>query len=241
MYFYMPNIYAKGVITVTGGTAVSGYPASRLYDYSRAFLWKVSGSGINVQIDVNQSGLSSQYAADLLVIDNTNLANATTVKLQYSSDGSTWTDQATLSISGSKHTEELTQRTSAYWRLDITGIDDPYIGELFLGPALDMEVTPDSGYNDHSNVEWHLSAGGSPWSVKYGPKQRERHYKAKLSSSKLAEFENFFNELDDNSLAFYLKDHKDEIWLGYFPDETPVSYELGVPRINANMRILESL
>jgi len=240
MYFYMPNIYAEGSVTVTGGTVVSGYPESRLYDYSRAFLWQRTGTGINVQIDVDQSSL--QYAADVLIIDNTNLADATTVKLQYSSDGSSWTDQATLTITGTTHVEALTQRTSNFWRLDITGIDDPYIGELFLGPALEIKVIEGSGYNDHANVEWRLSAGGSPWAIKYGPEQRERHYLARLASADLALFEAFLGDLDDNRLSFYLQDHKDETWLGYFPDEIPASFSLpGTSRTEVEMRILESL
>ena len=216
--FYGPNIFAKGTLTESG-TPDADRPVARLYDGAECLYWGQSGTGLAIDIEVDQSGLATPYGVDVAVLAHHNLDAATAAMLQYSDDGSTWTDLPGWTSPPAADRQSLAlpaTLTHAYWRLHITGADNPVAGELFAGPrlALDGHIEPDGlQWADAAGALWRQTAGGAERSLQLSGRRRRRNYALRLVYAQLSALLDFAG---DYAAAFYFQDHKQTIFMARF-------------------------
>lgn len=211
------NILEDGTLTVTGGTAQSSYPASRLYDWSKNFLWKVvTGSSIEAAEDiVIHVDYGAATAVDTLFISNHNF-DGYDMQWQWSANDADWNDAVTdWTQSGSGDiVKTLTSSQSArYWRVTIDGADLE-CGEIVMGLAdeFNVQTRPVPRHTKLINVVWSKSVSGQERGIKMGDARRVRTYTLRLDSTDLASFQTIIDDnLNQMSRPMLMRD-KDENW-----------------------------
>lgn len=142
----------SSTLTASGGSATD-YPLDNLKDWARWRQWKSGATGAqSITIDM---GTFCSPNAIAIGNHNMNAAAWTTVKLQHSPDGSTWTDCTTLFDSGWEHADDydyfkkFTLATKRYWKLVFGGATlAPMIGILCLGRWFGYQEA------DHGGMKW---------------------------------------------------------------------------------------
>jgi hypothetical protein len=210
------NILEEGTVTITG-TPDTGYPESRVYDRSKRFYWKVTGSD-TYEIEVDQGG--TILDVDTLVVEGHNFSGLT-LTWQWSDNGSSWTTAETWAQSDNNQivktlTSALNHR---YWKLIVASATNPQCAEVFMSYGYPFSIRfdqPPSG-DDVDNVNWVLTYGGFERSDKRGDKRRRRIYNVfhddSMSEGTLANHRTAVGYLDEYSKPFYIIDHESDCWL----------------------------
>lgn len=139
-----PRILSNSLLRATGATVIASnettggehenaWKEGFTYDF-----WKPGTSGTNTL----QVTLESPLASNALGIAAHNLHQVGgVVKMQHSSDGSTWTDSSTAyTVPNSQPLLILyTAQSALYHRLVVTSTGNPIIGVVIFGAALEMK------------------------------------------------------------------------------------------------------
>lgn len=145
--YTVPLTYTDDICN--GGTAISGgdfsgYPAANAFDNNSTVFWKSS------QLTPNLSGVASigynygtpKAVRKIAVITDTVLGyNVTSVKVQYSSNGTIWTDACTVSQTyGTNYITVPAVGAFQYWRLlaNSTGRLDATTGNSWIVQEIEM-------------------------------------------------------------------------------------------------------
>lgn len=203
---YPNNIFEDGTVTVTG-TADTGYPEARLYDRSKAFLWKDTVT----EAKTFHVDYGSATAIDLLAI-NTHNFNGKAMQWQYSDNDADWLDAVTDWTQGDNNQivkVTASTETHRYWRVTLASITNPQCGEIMMSPAyqFDVQYSPNPSGFEQPNVQWNRTVGGIERSTKFGDARRNRTYTMWIDDTDLTNFNTAMNLLDDWSLPFFFKDH----------------------------------
>jgi hypothetical protein len=143
-YIGYNNLLESATVTVT--SAASGYPKENAYDWLTSDWWKAAAAGtVYLTADFGEAktfdswGLAAHNLPD----------NSGTIKPQYSSNGSDWSDFDTVQTpaDGSPIFRKVTSRTVRYarWEISSTGAAS-LIGSLFIGPALALPEPMGDGW-----------------------------------------------------------------------------------------------
>ncbi len=139
------------------GAVVSASAADAEFPETNATSWLITGGGWRATVDPEVN-----LTASLLVTENANSyaifrhnlgdLNAT-IKLQYSTDGTTWLDftGSTKVVADNKAIFFVsdTPVSASWWRLNITGLgagDQVIIGQAFISNSLQMFNAPEPGF-----------------------------------------------------------------------------------------------
>lgn len=127
--------YIHGLSGLTATSEAAGFLVANVLDMLEGTLWKATSS--SDQYISFDAGVGSTYTADYIAIASHNLK---TVTLQYSSNGSAWSNAVTFAVTENKVVvKEFPSQTARYWRAwlsDLTGI--PYIGICIWGQAVEL-------------------------------------------------------------------------------------------------------
>ena len=131
--FYWKNSLSS--MTLTASSEASGYEVENIFDMRESSLWKAAGSSDqNIQSD---AGVGHSYIADYLAIANHNLrTSGGTIVLQYSANGSAWTNAFTPFIPESDDPiiVEFNSANARFWRILITTLSEaPFMGICIWG------------------------------------------------------------------------------------------------------------
>lgn len=124
--------------TVSASSEATGFEKEFALDYKPLTAWKPSAGGTQWL----KASFPGNQAADCFAFYATDLAaESATIKLQYSSDDSTWND-ATSALAPTT-TEpvyvEFSEVSAQYWRIEITSTNPVSIGVVFFGQKLIFE------------------------------------------------------------------------------------------------------
>lgn len=235
------NVFEAGEVNIVTGGEDAGYPLTRLYDRAISLFWKSPATSI-LDIRVDQS--ADQLPVDFLAINRHN-ADGAEFWLQYSSDNfaSEFNSVAHWWQSGNEQEiRRITAVNSDAWRVYISGLTSPQIGELYLSKGYSFNCLRDSNPygSDVDQVQWNKSIGGLERSTKLGPKRRVRSYNFMLSPAEFADFETVVGHLDDYSQPFYFKDHADQYYFARFQEMPAFDFSHNT-HTRVGIRVLEML
>ena len=114
--------------------------------------------------------------------------------------------------------EMVSAQTKQYWRVLVSAMDVVRCSEMYmsLGYEFSIKIDPLPTLGDIPNIEKVPSVGGMNRTIKQGEKKRFRSYGLKLTSAQLTQWQTVVSYLNDYSKDFFIKDHKDEVWLANF-------------------------
>lgn len=141
--------------TVTVTSEETGYAKENLLTGARQDTWKADSAGTNfIAQYTNAAGWSADYyaiaRADLAVLDQATV----TFNVDYSDNGSDWTQWATESMSSTDlvgpndedyvHVASSAEGPHDYWRFNVVygSSDTPEISKFYIGEAFDMGRDP---------------------------------------------------------------------------------------------------
>lgn len=214
-------------LTASAGTA-SGYDVENVKDRNPNTLW-IANANTNNQTFKAQ--LASSRAVDTVIIDGINasaLASGTaSIKVQSSTDNSTWTDRYTFNdaaLSGNTRLKcEFVSASALYWRLlfnDSVGsmAVAPQIGSILLGTRFEPTIPYDSDpeHGEEFDTVRSRALDKTPYGSQTVSDGIEQWKKMKWSSVD-STIQNGFLKLNHNTRgklrAFYFIDTDDVIYL----------------------------
>jgi hypothetical protein len=140
------NFFALSGSVVTASSEASGFPKENAYDWNTVDGWSPTAAG-TAYLTVDRG---SADVADYFALVAHTLADVSgTVKVQYSSNGSSWTDASVLKTptTNAPMFVTFTSASYRYWRLVITSTGSaPFIGLAFIGQALELDRAVGSGF-----------------------------------------------------------------------------------------------
>lgn len=199
----------------------TGYPAKRLYDSSKAFQWKYTGSG-NMILD----GTATSVLLTDFICEDHNFSGGTIYIDKYVDPD--WVNVHTISQSDNDQiVESFSESSSARWRITVSGTTNPQATEWYLtkGYAFDILTEPSPSMQEIARVEWFETYGGSERSIKYGEPRRTYEYELYLTQSELASFNTAMDYLDGYLKPFYFKDHLGNYVIVRLIDIPRIDYE----------------
>jgi hypothetical protein len=122
--------------TVTASSEASGFEGSNAYNWDTASYWKPSATGTHYLTATFSSAVTADYFA--IYAHNLNTYNAS-VKLQYSTDGSSWSDATSAQAPSTSRPilVSFTAILAAWWRIELVTSSGPaQIGVAAFGEAL---------------------------------------------------------------------------------------------------------
>lgn len=217
IYLTCKNILEDATVTVSVG-ADTAYPAARLYDRAISFYWQKTGTAaITIHID---QGAADILDVDFLAIFRHNLSGED-ITWEYSDNDADWSD-AVAGWTQADNGQIIKTLGSAishrYWRITITSMTDPRIGEIWMGERLAVTVlhkpAVSGGYQP--NIRRNRTIGGPTRVTKMGESVRAYEYAAALSAAQLTAWESAMADLDDYSRPFYITDHRADTYPALF-------------------------
>jgi hypothetical protein len=207
------NILEAATVYLSTGSANSLYPLYRLYDrdIGKSF---ISTSATAIAITVDQG--ATVTAVDRLIIPAGHNLNGATMTLQYSSNGTSWTNAVSWTQADSLLINKaFTAVSYRYWKLSISYASAKawQMTELFLMPTYTWNVNPDypgGPFDVKHNVERKLLASGGVRYLKRGDPKRKREYSVPYSNEAQAAAIEDLNDKWAGCKPFWLCDHRGE-------------------------------
>lgn len=161
VYGTSPSVADFGADATTSAAAISGgdlsgtYPKEQAFDNNAATLWISSqtGTGVSGAAYIGQNFGSAKIVRRIKFTNSTNADQVvTSVKVQYSSNGSAWTDYATYTLSSGASTVTTitlgnTTVSAQYWRL--LANDNPVGGASLAWGCCEIEMFADFPADQH--------------------------------------------------------------------------------------------
>jgi len=205
------NILETGTVTVTSEN--TSYPKYRLYDRELTKLFKALDSTSDVDIMIDQGAVIS-YALTRLIIPEGHNLNGKVCKLQYSTDGTnysdalSWTQADALVIN-----KTFTTQTKQYWRFRVTITGILQLGELYLTDSyvFTRNISNEAVQGTKRNVLREEGVSGTVRKVKLGESRRQYQYKLKaMGLTQMSDFQAWENETEGVK-DFYILDHNGDL------------------------------
>jgi hypothetical protein len=210
-------------VTITG-TADTGHPETRLYDFAENLLWKYTGtSALTFNADM---GAGETAEADILIVRNHNFSGETWT-WQYDDDDSGYTTNDTGTATAADICETIsTAVDDRYHQLTISSMTDPQCGEICIGLrySFDVDRTGPPVIGNAPNVQWNRLVDGGSRSTKFGPNKKTFNYTLMLDATDLASFIEAVGYLDEFSLPFFFVDHLGDCYLVRFASAPQINY-----------------
>lgn len=141
------NLFVDSGAVVTASDYATGYPADNAIDWKQYDWWKQSATGTSWIKTV----LTSANEANYFAVFGHNLHSVGgSVKAQYSTDGTTWTDTGAEVMPGNGNTifAVFDSQTAKYWRCSITTTSgQALIAGVMIGKTLDLERDLTGGFS----------------------------------------------------------------------------------------------
>jgi hypothetical protein len=219
------NILEDATVTVNVG-ADTGYPAARLYDRAVSFFWKKTGTAA-IEIHIDQ-GAASILPVDFLAIHRHNL-NGEDITWEYSDNDADWSPAVAAWTQGDNLQIIKTLAAAAthrYWRVTITSMTDPMIGEVWMGTRLVVTVlaNPSPAGGQVPNRQRNRTIGGVTRTTNFGPAVWQFSYAAALSAAQLTAWQAAMDDLDDYCLPFYVTDHQGSTYSALFDPDPALDF-----------------
>ena len=133
--------YQNALSGLTATSEAAGFLVGNILDMLEGTLWKATSS--SDQYIAFDAGAGNTYTATYIGIASHNLNTVTaTLTLQYSTNGSSWSDAFTgVAIPNNKAwAKEFTTQTVRYWRVRLQGMTGiPYIGICIWGSTVELD------------------------------------------------------------------------------------------------------
>lgn len=143
-HFGYKTILTEDNITVT--SQVAGFPGISLANPLTAERWKPSALPATATIDAGEA-VDVDYIG---LASHTFGRDSTTLTVQYSTDGITWTDIDTKAPGDNKAIMFIFDKiTARYWRLSLAGTAVPSLGVMYIGELL---VSQRKIYGGHTPI-----------------------------------------------------------------------------------------
>jgi hypothetical protein len=167
VYFGYGNILETAIITIT--SEATGYPGYRLYDKDVSLPWKAT-SAVSQTIRTD-AGAGNTNTINRMILTGHNLSCVTNLKLDWSDNGSSWTNIVTLNPSNNDTiNSSFSASTHRYFRVVIDAPSSvPEISELYLGDSIEIKnpiYSPDTSPQYIRTRE--ETQSGVPWIIENG-------------------------------------------------------------------------
>lgn len=223
---YTKSHLEGALLTVSGEDPA--FPAARLRDRAISLFWQHTATAA-VEIKADQ-GAGAQ-TVDFLAIPRHNFAGCA-MAWQYSADDFAadihdaapgWTQG-----DGAAIVRVLPSPVTArYWRVTVASLVNPRCSEVFIsfGRSFEVMAAPSPRGRRAANVIWHTTVGGQERSTKRGDRRRERTYTLFASPAELETLRAALDDLNEQSLPFYLRDDEGAYWPCRLQEEPPESFD----------------
>lgn len=156
--------YKNSLTGLTVTSAATGFPVANVLDMLEGTLWKATST--SDQYIAFDAGVGNTYTADYVAIGGHNLNTAgATLTLQYSTNGSAWSDAFTAyAVANNKAIgKEFITQTVRYWRVKLSGMTaTPQIAICIWGQAVELDWASSSfdPYAEDNKANINLSETG---------------------------------------------------------------------------------
>jgi hypothetical protein len=208
-----PKLLAVDLSTysLSADSASAGESLTNLQDYYADTIWRSNTTTKNQTLNVD---FGSPIYANMVVIQNYNNPTDVSMTLQGSNNASTWTNLTTFDGLNDPELHEFTLSAYRYFRIVYSGTvpltSEPYVGNLFIGKAVEFTTTYDFGYKkDNANYVTYESTaldGRIRTSQVYGGRYIWELAFTLQDNTLASDFRTFISTVQGKLKSFYLID-----------------------------------